>query len=53
MTYGNEGLKCKVYIKKWWKNSYERRDYEAVAGKQQLNTARTNLSPTIIQEGIG
>ena len=50
LPYGNGGLKFKFYIKKGWtKNSYERRDYEAVAEKQQFNTTRAKLHPPVIQ----
>ena len=31
--------------------SYERREYAAVAGKQQFSTARTKLPPLIIAGG--
>ena len=31
------------------KNSYKRRDYDAVAEKQHLNTFRTKLPPPVIQ----
>ena len=31
------------------KKSYERRDYEAVAGKQQFNTTRPKLHPPLNQ----
>ena len=34
-----------------WKNSYERRDYAAVAGKQQFSIARTNLPPLVTAGG--
>ena len=32
---------------------YERRDYDAVAGKQQFNTARTKVSTSVIREETG
>ena len=48
--YGNGGLKFKFYIKRGWtKKSYERRDYEAVSGKQQFNTTRAKLHPPVNQ----
>ena len=31
------------------KKIYERRDYEAVAGKQQFNTTRTKLHQPVIR----
>ena len=34
-------------------NSYERRDYAAVAGKQQFSIARTKLPPLGIAGGNG
>ena len=33
--------------------SYERRDYAAVAGKQQFSIARTKLPPLVIAKGNG
>ena len=51
---GNGGLKFKFYIKKrWTKKSYERRDYEAIAGKQQFNATRTKLHPPLNQYDMG
>ena len=38
-----------MLIKDEQKNSHERRKYELVAGKQQLNTTRTKLHPLVIQ----
>ena len=35
------------------KNSYERRGYAAVAGKQQFGIARTKLPPLVIAGGNG
>ena len=35
------------------KISYERRDYAAVAGKQQFSIARTKLPPLVIAGGNG
>ena len=45
-------VEIKIYIKKEQtkKISYDRRDYEAAAEKQQFNTARSKEPPPVIQE---
>ena len=54
-SYDDRGSKFKFYIKKgsMKKISYERRDYAAVAGKQQFSIARTKLPPLVIAGGNG
>ena len=54
-SYDDRGSKFKFYIKKetMKKISYKRRDYVAVAGKQQFSIARTKLPPLVIAGGNG
>ena len=55
ISYAVIELKPKFYIKKisTKKIFYKRRDYEAVAEKQQFNTARTKIPPPVIREVTG
>ena len=50
LPYGNGGLKFNFTLRRdGQKKSYERRDYEALAGKQQFNTTRAKLHPPVNQ----
>ena len=55
VSYDAAGLKLIFYIRIGPAKiiSYERRDYEAVAGMQQFNTARTKVPSLVIQEETG
>ena len=51
-SYDDRGSKFKFYIKKGSMKKFpERRDYAAVAGKQQFSIARTKLPPLVIAGG--